>query len=249
MSIEEPSGTAFTLGTFTLGTAFRPETIGDDAVLEMVRVLDFQDLAPSIERLRVWALAAGDVRRGEVCVDLGSGTGVMTRRLAELVGPEGQAIGIEPNGVLRTVAEQRAVAAGSTAVFRPGLATEIPLEDASVDLVWCERVLQHVPDAADRDRGDRAGAASRRACAAARLRPRVPGRVRHRPRGRACADAGVPGSAGQRDRSPAPPAPGDGRRSRRRPRRRVVGAGVLRGRADVLAAAPAVRRAGGRSTA
>ena len=37
---------------------------------------------------------------------------------------------------------------GSPVEFREGLATEIPLEDASVDLVWCERVLQHVPDAA-----------------------------------------------------------------------------------------------------
>jgi ubiquinone/menaquinone biosynthesis C-methylase UbiE len=143
MSIEEPSEPAF-----TLGSAFRPETTGDDAVTEMVRVLDFQDLAPSIERLRVWALAAAEVRRGEVCLDLGSGTGVMTRRLAELIGPEGQALGIEPNDVLRAVAEQRGATAGSTAEFRAGLATEIPLPDASVDVVWCERVLQHVPDAA-----------------------------------------------------------------------------------------------------
>lgn len=138
MSTEESS--------FTLGTAFRPDTIGDGAVRAMVGVLDAQDVAPSIERLRAWALAAGDVQPGEVCVDVGSGTGVMTRRLAALAGPDGQAIGLEPNEMLRAVATERAAAAGSTAEFRPGLATEIPLPDASVDLVWCERVLQHVPD-------------------------------------------------------------------------------------------------------
>lgn len=132
--------------SFTLGSAFRPDTVADDAVARMVTVLDAQDAAPAIERLRAWMLAAGDVRRGEVCVDLGSGTGTMTRRLASLTGPDGRAIGVEPNPGLRQVAEGRAEGAGSSAEFRPGLATELPFEDGSVDVLWCERVLQHVPE-------------------------------------------------------------------------------------------------------
>ena len=132
--------------TFTLGNAFRPGTVGDDAVTRMVWVLDAQDVAPSIERLRVWALAAGAVQPGEVCLDLGSGTGTMTRRLAGFAGPEGRVLGVEPNGMLRAVAAERAAAVGAPVEFVQGLATEIPLPDASVDLVWCERVLQHVPD-------------------------------------------------------------------------------------------------------
>lgn len=132
--------------SFSLGTAFRPETIGDAAVAHMVAVLDAQDAAPSIERLRAWMLAAGDVRRGDVCVDVGSGTGTMTRRLAALTGPDGRALGIEPNGTLRAVAAARAEEVGSTAEFGDGLATAIPLADESVDVLWCERVLQHVPE-------------------------------------------------------------------------------------------------------
>lgn len=142
MSMSEVSGSPM-----TLGRAFKPETLDDRAVAEMVQVLDEQDAAPSIERLRAWALGAGDVRPGEVCVDVGSGTGTMTRRLAGLTGPDGRVIGIEPNGMLRAVAEQRCVEAGTSAEFCQGLATEIPLPDASVDVLWCERVLQHVPDA------------------------------------------------------------------------------------------------------
>jgi ubiquinone/menaquinone biosynthesis C-methylase UbiE len=141
MSMGEVSG-----ASFTLGNAFRPETIGDDAVARMVTVLDAQDAAPSIERLRAWMLAAGDVRRGEVCVDVGSGTGTMTRRLAGLTGPDGRALGVEPNGMLRVVAQARAEEVGSTAEFCQGLAAELPLPDDSVDVVWCERVLQHVPE-------------------------------------------------------------------------------------------------------
>ena len=44
--------------SFRLGTAFRPETIGDEAVRAMVVVLDTQDEAPSIERLRAIVEAA-----------------------------------------------------------------------------------------------------------------------------------------------------------------------------------------------
>lgn len=142
MSMGEVSG-----ASFTLGSAFRPDTIGDAAVARMVAVLDEQDRAPSIERLRAWALAAGDVRRGDLCVDVGSGTGTMTRRLAGLAGPDGRAVGVEPNGMLREVAQARAAEVGSTAEFCQGLATEVPLPDGSVDVLWCERVLQHVPDA------------------------------------------------------------------------------------------------------
>jgi ubiquinone/menaquinone biosynthesis C-methylase UbiE len=134
-------------GGFSLGSAFRPGTVGDAAVATMVTVLDEQDAAPSIERLRAWALVAGAVGAGESCVDIGSGTGTMTRRLARLVGPTGRAVGIEPNAEMRRVAEERAAADGVAVSFVEGLATELPLPDASVDVVWCERVLQHVPDA------------------------------------------------------------------------------------------------------
>jgi ubiquinone/menaquinone biosynthesis C-methylase UbiE len=142
MSMGEVSGTSF-----TLGAAFRPGTVDEESVHAMVSVLDAQDAAPSIERLRAWALAAGDVRRGDTCVDIGSGTGTMTRRLARLAGPDARVLGVEPNGMLRRVAEERCESHGVEVEFCQGLATELPLPDESVDVVWCERVLQHVPDA------------------------------------------------------------------------------------------------------
>src|SRR6478609_10297707 len=122
MSMSEVSGTSF-----TLGTAFRPGTTDDEAVAAMVSVLDAQDAAPSIERLRAWALAAGDVRRGDTCVDVGSGTGTMTRRLARLAGPDARVLGIEPNAMPRRVAEQRCGSHGGEVGFCQGLATELPV--------------------------------------------------------------------------------------------------------------------------
>ena len=128
-----------------LGRAFQRGTVDDPTVAMMVRILDFQDEAPSIRRLRDWALARAAVRRGERVVDIGSGTGTMCRELAPLVGPEGSVTGVEPNPVLRAVAEERSQ--GVDATYVDGAAAALPFPDASLDLVWCERVLQHVDDA------------------------------------------------------------------------------------------------------
>lgn len=127
-----------------LGRAFQRGTVDDPAVAMMVQILDFQDQSPSIRRLRDWALARAAVRRGEQVVDIGSGTGTMCRELAVLVGPEGSVTGVEPNPVLRALAVERSD--GTDVTYVDGAAGALPFPDASQDLVWCERVLQHVDD-------------------------------------------------------------------------------------------------------
>jgi SAM-dependent methyltransferase len=125
---------------------FQPDAETDDELGFMVMLLDLQDAAPPIRRLRDWALDLAQPQPGEVALDVGSGTGTMVRTLAALVAPQGRAIGVEPNPKLRELAASRT--AGLTgADFVDGLAAGLPLADDSVDLLWCERVLQHVADA------------------------------------------------------------------------------------------------------
>ena len=113
-------------------------------------LLDLQAAQPAVIRLRDWAFERLAPMPGETAVDVGSGTGANTARLAATVDPGGSATGVEPNPALREVAARRAQATGSTAVFVDGTAGALPLPDASVDVLVCERVLQHVddPDAA-----------------------------------------------------------------------------------------------------
>ena len=133
-------------GSGSLSRAWRPSSSEDDDVEFMVMLLDLQDASPSITRLRAWALDAISVQSGEVALDVGSGTGTITRLLGSLVAPDGQAVGVEPNVRMREIAEARATAAACVR-FVDGLAAELPFDDGSVDVLWCERVLQHVPDA------------------------------------------------------------------------------------------------------
>ncbi|MFF2078832.1 methyltransferase domain-containing protein [Kitasatospora sp. NPDC058162] len=121
----------------------------DPATTEwLVTVLDVQAANPGVRRLREWAHAHLAARPGERALDIGSGTGSETQVLAAAVGPDGIATGLEPNHGLRAVAERRAAEAGSPARFVDGDAFALPLPDGEVDVVRCERVLQHLTDPA-----------------------------------------------------------------------------------------------------
>jgi ubiquinone/menaquinone biosynthesis C-methylase UbiE len=130
-----------------LRRGFQPSVQDDDDVRQMVMLLDLQDGSPSIERLRRWAIDAAAPQAGESVVDVGSGTGTMARRLADMVGGD-TVLGIEPNPRLRTIARERLAATGPQVRFVDGLATELPLGTGTVDLLWCERVLQHLQEPA-----------------------------------------------------------------------------------------------------
>ena len=119
---------------------------GAEQVKHLTSMLDVQAAQPSVIRLRDWVFDRLAPRLGETAVDVGSGTGETVIRLASAVGGLGRAIGIEPNPALRAVAADRASAARVQAEFLDGAADALPLADGSVDLVTCERVLQHLDD-------------------------------------------------------------------------------------------------------
>lgn len=116
-----------------------------------VFILDMQEAMPGVVRLRDWARTMLAPQPGETVVDVGSGVGSEVRRMAELVGADGRAFGVDPHDGLRAVATERS--AGTGASFVAGDATSLPFDDATVDVITCERVFQHLrdPDAAVRE--------------------------------------------------------------------------------------------------
>jgi len=94
-------------------------------------------------------LALASISPGETVLDLGSGAGFDAFLAAARVGPTGQVIGVDMTPEMIEKARANAQAGGYANVeFRLGDIEGLPVEDASVDLVISNCVLNLVPDKA-----------------------------------------------------------------------------------------------------
>jgi len=86
--------------------------------------------------------AVADLQPGETVLDLGSGAGADVLISARRVGPQGRAIGLDMTDEMLQLARSNAQQAGVENVeFHKGFIEEIPLPDASVDVVISNCVL------------------------------------------------------------------------------------------------------------
>jgi len=98
-----------------------------------------------------WAadlIDAVEVAPGQRVLDIACGTGVVTRHAAARVGSGGEVTAVEVNPGMLAVA--RAAAAGMPAPIRwhEAGAEQLPLADASIDVVLCQQGLQFFYDPA-----------------------------------------------------------------------------------------------------
>jgi len=87
------------------------------------------------------------VTAGERVLDVGCGSGVVTRDIARRVGPSGLAVGIDPSPQFLAVARELAEGAGlgGGVEFREGNALSLPFPDGAFDVVVAVTVLSHTP--------------------------------------------------------------------------------------------------------
>jgi len=86
--------------------------------------------------------AVADLRDGDVVLDLGSGAGADVLISARRVAPSGRAIGLDMTDEMLELARANAAAAGiANAQFVKGYLEQLPLPDASVDVVISNCVI------------------------------------------------------------------------------------------------------------
>jgi arsenite methyltransferase len=91
--------------------------------------------------------AVADLHEGETVLDLGSGAGADVLISARRVGPSGRAIGLDMTDEMLALARRNAREAGvENAEFLKGYLEEIPLADASVDVVISNCVINLAAD-------------------------------------------------------------------------------------------------------
>ncbi|WP_046318229.1 methyltransferase domain-containing protein [Mycobacterium sp. UM_Kg1] len=108
----------------------------------------FYDSAQSVARrlLEAWQHPIDwlNIPVGGVALDVGCGPGSITASLAQAVGPEGLALGVDVSQPM--LARAVRLQAGSQAGFLRADAQRLPLRDQTVDAVTSIAVLQLIPD-------------------------------------------------------------------------------------------------------
>ena len=138
--------------------------------------------------------AVAELREGETVLDLGSGGGIDVLLSARRVGPTGHAYGLDMTDEMLDLARRNAADAGAENVeFLKGYIEDVPLPDASVDVIISNCVINLSADKAQGVRGDAARAPAGRSHRDQRRR-RV-GRPHARPSG--------PSAGASSDASPA----------------------------------------------
>jgi SAM-dependent methyltransferase len=113
----------------------------DDA-REFVSYLD--DITRLVGEGKRLSYAMLQLQPGMRVLDVGCGTGEDVRALAEIVGSEGSAAGVDFSQTMIDEAVQRGVP--SNAEFHQSSATALPFADATFDAARSERVFQHLED-------------------------------------------------------------------------------------------------------
>jgi len=92
-------------------------------------------------------LAFAGVKPGDVVLDLGSGAGIDLLVAAEKVGPDGRVIGVDMTDEMIERARQNIAASGHRNIeVRKGIIEKLPVEDASVDWVISNCVINLSPE-------------------------------------------------------------------------------------------------------
>jgi arsenite methyltransferase len=94
-------------------------------------------------------VAVAELREGETVLDLGSGGGIDVLLSGRRVGPTGRAIGVDMTDEMLALARRNAAEADAPNVeFRKGTIEALPLDDASVDVVISNCVINLASDKA-----------------------------------------------------------------------------------------------------
>ena len=91
--------------------------------------------------------AIANLKPGETVLDLGSGGGIDVFMAARMVGPTGKAIGVDMTDEMITLAARNAEELNLENVeFRKGDIEELPVDDASVDVIISNCVINLAPN-------------------------------------------------------------------------------------------------------
>jgi len=90
-------------------------------------------------------VAESGAHPGDRVLDVGCGTGYLTRMMAETVAPGGTARGVDPSG--EAITQARRLAHRANCTFSDGIAEALDAPDDTYDVVVSSLMIHHLPEA------------------------------------------------------------------------------------------------------
>ncbi|HET6355432.1 class I SAM-dependent methyltransferase [Streptomyces sp.] len=121
-------------------TTTRGETIGPARAYEVFTAVFFGG-----RRHRAFSrlVELSGARPGDKVLDVGCGTGYLTRLVAAAVAPGGSTVGIDPSPTV--IGYARSKAGSSSCSYETGVAEALEVPDASFDVVVTSLAIHHIP--------------------------------------------------------------------------------------------------------
>jgi ubiquinone/menaquinone biosynthesis C-methylase UbiE len=118
-------------------------------IRDLARLLELRGQGEDQAAIREAYLDLLQFAPGERALDVGCGTGVVTRAVARRVAPTGRVVGVDPSPIMLSVAREIAAREGLDHLieFHAGDARALPVEDAAFDVVLAITALSHTTDA------------------------------------------------------------------------------------------------------